>query len=136
MNYHNDLTYQLRRRGCTEDKVTEILHTVDDAVSSTGQSPEAELGIPETYAAQFDGPRKTTRGRKVLSVCGLLGLVCVAIYAIWPQLFNFTNPIMEQFAGMIALLILVMVGVTIGSVIDYRLPAAYTEQRESAQDHS
>ncbi|MGP5621929.1 hypothetical protein ACTXPP_06220 [Candidatus Corynebacterium faecigallinarum] len=136
MSYHHDLAYELRRRGCGEDKVVEVLHTVDDAVSSTGGTAEQELGSPEDYAAQFDGPHKRTPGQKALNVFGLLGVICVAIYAVWPQWFGITTPVLEQFAGMIALLILVVIGVIVGAVIDHRLPQTYKQQQVESTSQS
>lgn len=128
MSYHNDLAYQLRRRGCTESAVADVLYTVDEAVSSSGRPAEEECGSPAQYAEQFDGPQKTTPGRRVLNVCGALGLLCVAVYAIWPQWFGITTPVLEQFAGIIALAVFLVAGVLIGTVIDHRLPAAYAGQ--------
>lgn len=129
MSYHNDLAYQLRRRGCDEDQVSEVLYTVDDAVNSTGRTAEEEFGRPETYAEKFEGPKKSTPGRKVLGVFGFLGILGVAVYAIWPQWFGFTNVIVEQFAGIIVLLLLLILGVAIGSIVDHRLPSSYTEHQ-------
>ncbi|GAB2497340.1 hypothetical protein CATRI_05775 [Corynebacterium atrinae] len=130
MNYHNDLAYHLRRRGCGDDQVAEVLHTVDDAISSTGRTAEEEFGKPQDYAGEFEGPNKGTPGRKILGVCGFLGILCVGVYAVWPQWFGFTTPIVEQFAGMMALLVFLAIGILIGSIVDHRLPSSYTEHQQ------
>ncbi|CAM5307456.1 hypothetical protein [Corynebacterium variabile] len=128
MSYHHDLAHQLRRRGCTEDAVADVLHTVDEAVAATGTSPVEEFGSPEDYAAQFFGPRKRTPGQKALGVFGLIGVACMAIYGICPQWFGITAPVLEQFAGLIALLVLLAIGCIPGTYLDNRLPRAYKQQ--------
>ncbi|MGP4998893.1 hypothetical protein ACTXJM_14420 [Corynebacterium variabile] len=128
MSYHHDLAHQLRRRGCTEDAVADVLHTVDEAVTATGTSPVEEFGSPEDYAAQFSGPRKRTPGQKALGVFGLFGVACMVIYGIWPQWFGITTPVLEQFAGLIALLVLLAIGCIPGAYLDNRLPRAYKQQ--------
>lgn len=62
----------------------------------------------------------------------MLGIICVAIYAIWPQWFGIITPVLEQFAGMIALLILVIIGVVVGAAIDHRLPREYKKAQMTA----
>lgn len=125
MSYYNDLSYELRRRGCTENTVAEVLHTVDDAASA-GNSPQEEFGTPKEYAAQYEGPRKSTPGQRALGVFGFIGVVCVAIYAVWPQWFNISSPVLEQFAGILALVILVVIGALVGAFVDNRLPSGFT----------
>lgn len=132
MSFHHDLAYQLRRRGCTEDAVTDVLYTVDEAVADTGTSPVEEFGSPEEYAAQFSGQRKCTPGQKALGVFGLLGVASMTIYTIWPQWFGITTPVLEQFAGLIALLVLLAIGCIPGAYLDNRLPRAYKQQRQDA----
>lgn len=126
MSYYNDLSYELRRRGCEEDSVAEVLHTVDDAVTSSGKSPEEEFGTAKEYAAQYEGPRKSTPGQRALGLFGFIGVVCVAIYAIWPQWFNISTPVLEQFAGIFALVVLVVIGALVGAFVDNRLPSGFT----------
>ncbi|AIT62372.1 hypothetical protein [Corynebacterium doosanense] len=132
MSYHHDLAHQLRRRGCTEKAVADVLHTVDEAVTDTGNSPAEEFGSPEDYAAQFSGPRKRTPGQKALGVFGLFGVVCMVIYGIWPQWFGITTPVLEQFAGLIALLVLLAIGCIPGAYFDNRLPRAYKQQLQDS----
>lgn len=136
MSYHHDLAHQLRRRGCTEKAVADVLHTVDEAVTATGTSPVEEFGSPEDYAAQFSGPRKRTPGQKALGVFGLIGVACMVIYGIWPQWFGITTPVLEQFAGLIALLALLAIGCIPGAYLDNRLPRGYKQRRRDAEDPS
>ncbi|NLG54217.1 MAG: hypothetical protein GX542_00955 [Rhodococcus sp.] len=136
MSYHHDLAHQLRRRGCTEKAVADVLHTVDEAVTATGTSPVEEFGSPEDYAAQFSGPRKRTPGQKALGVFGLIGVACMVIYGIWPQWFGITTPVLEQFAGLIALLALLAIGCIPGAYLDNRLPRGYKQRRRDTEDPS
>lgn len=136
MSYHHDLAHQLRRRGCTEKAVADVLHTVDEAVTATGTSPVEEFGSPEDYAAQFSGPRKRTPGQKALGVFGLIGVACIVIYGIWPQWFGITTPVLEQFAGLIALLALLAIGCIPGAYLDNRLPRGYKQRRRDTEDPS
>ncbi|MBM7417017.1 MULTISPECIES: hypothetical protein [Nocardiaceae] len=130
MSYHNDLAHHLRRRGCTEVAVVEVLHTVDDAVSATHSAPEAEFGPAEAYAAQFSGPRRTTPGQAALRVCGALGLVAIALFIVVPRLSGITLPLPGPVLGVITMLALILIGCVIGSARDNALPRGYIERRQ------
>lgn len=62
---------------------------------------------------------------------GFVGVCCVVVYAIWPGLFNFTNPVLSNFAGMIALLVLLVIGAFVGGFIDTRLPKGFEAPRSA-----
>ena len=65
----------------------------------------------------------------MLNVFGFAGVCCVVVYAIWPGLFDFTNPVLSNFAGMIALLVLLVIGAFAAGVIDTRLPKGFEAPR-------
>lgn len=122
MSYYNDLAQSLRKGGCEEEQVLTVLDHVRETVAATGRVPEDEFGTPDDFASQHSGPRTRSPGSTTLNVFGALGLLCVVVYAVWPQLFNFTNPVLEQFAGIIALLVLLIIGAFAAGFVDTRLP--------------
>lgn len=126
MSYYNDLAQGLRKGGCQEEQVLTVLNHVRDTVASTGQAPEKEFGAPDDFASHHNGPRTRSPGSTTLNVFGALGLLCVVVYAVWPQLFGFTNPVLEQFAGIIALLVLLIIGAFAAAFVDTRLPRGFS----------
>lgn len=128
MSYYSELAQNLRQRGCEEDQVYAVLHEVRDTADAAGSRPEAAFGTPEEKASEYSGRRRRSPGRTVLNVFGLIGVCCVAIYAIWPGLFDFTNPVLRQFGGMIALLVLLIIGAFVAGFIDTRLPKGFEDQ--------
>lgn len=129
MTYYSDLAHQLRRRGCEEDTVAEVLQTVDDAVVSSGASPEEEFGSPKDYAAQYEGPQKSTPGLKALSVFGVIGIFTMVILAIWPDLLGFNFPFYE----LIVLFIILVPEIVLGAYLDLRLPTGFTSSRTTVR---
>lgn len=128
MSYYTDLTQDLRKRGCDDDQIRTVLETVRDTSAAEGTSPEVEFGAPEDLASRYEGPRKRSPGAKVLNGFGLVGLLCVIVYAIRPELFGFTVPVLKQFAGMIAMLILLIIGAFVAGFVDTRLPRGFSPE--------
>jgi hypothetical protein len=126
MSYYNDLACELRMRKCTEKQVAEVLETVKEGVTASDSSPEHEFGTAKEYAAQYEGSRKAAPGQRALMPFGMLGILCVVAYAIWPGKFSIEIPFVQQFAGMIALIILLAVGSIVGSIVENRLPAGFS----------
>lgn len=129
MSYYSELAQDLRRRGCEEDQVLTVLNEVKEATQETGTAPEAEFGTPEEKASKHSGRRTRSTGQVMLNVFGFAGVCCVVVYAIWPGLFDFTNPVLSNFAGMIALLVLLVIGAFAAGVIDTRLPKGFEAPR-------
>lgn len=127
MSYYQDLAQKLCRRGCEEDQVLAVLTEVRETTTAAGTSPESEFGTPEEKAAGYSGERKRSPGRFTLNIFGLLGLCCVAVYAIWPEIFGFTAPVLREFAGMIAMLVLLIIGAFAAGFVDTRLPKGFRE---------
>lgn len=130
----NDLAQNLRKRGCEEEQVLEVLEDVRRTAEASRRAPEDEFGPPDDHASQHTGPRTRSPGSTTLNVFGAIGLVCVVVYAVWPQLFGFTNPVLEQFAGMIAMLVLLISGAFTASFIDTRLPRGFNLKGSTADD--
>lgn len=130
MSYYNDLAHELRRRGCEENTVAEVLHTVDDAASA-GNSPQEEFGTAKEYAAQYEGPRKSTPGQRALGVFGTIGIVLVALNAIWPNVIGNDFPFFPLFL----IIPCVFAGVVVGAFVDNRLPSGFasTQPKNPAQ---
>ncbi|UVI35756.1 hypothetical protein [Brevibacterium spongiae] len=129
MSYYSELAQNLRRRGCEEDQVLAVLHEVRDTTETAGTTPEAKFGTPEEQAAKFSGKRARSGGQTTLNVFGFLGVCCVVVYAIWPGVFDFTNPVLRNFGGMIALLILLIIGAFVAGFIDTRVPKEFGDSR-------
>lgn len=129
MSYYSELAQKLRKRGCEEDQVLTVLHEVKDRAEAGGTTPDAEFGTPEEKAAKHSGKRARSTGQATLNVFGFVGVCCVVVYAIWPGLFDFTNPVLSNFAGMIALLVLLVIGAFAAGVIDTRLPKGFEALR-------
>lgn len=129
MSYYSELAQDLRRRGCEEDQVLTVLNEVKEATQEMGTTPEAEFGTPEEKASKHSGRRTRSTGQVMLNVFGFAGVCCVVVYAIWPGLFDFTNPVLSNFAGMIALLVLLVIGAFAAGVIDTRLPKGFEAPR-------
>lgn len=127
MSYYSELAQSLRRRGCEEDQVLTVLRAVRDTAKTAGTTPEAEFGTPEEQAAKFRGKRARSRGQATLNVFGFVGVCCVVVYAIWPGLFDFTSPVLRNFGGMIALLILLIIGAFVAGFIDTRVPKEFED---------
>lgn len=127
MGYYSELAQNLRRRGCEEDQVLTVLHEVRDTTKEAGTTPEAEFGTPEEQAAKFSGKRARSRGQATLNLFGFAGICCVVVYAVWPGLFDFTNPVLRNFGGLIALLILLIVGAFVAGFIDTRVPKEFKD---------
>lgn len=129
MSYYSELAQSLRRRGCEEDKVLAVLREVRDTAEAAGTNPEAEFGPPAEKASEYSGRRRRSPGGTALNVFGLIGVCCVAVYAIWPGLFDFTNPVLRHFGGIIALLILLIIGAFVAGFIDTRVPKGFDDAR-------
>lgn len=127
MSYYQELALDLRHRGCEEAQVLAVLEEVKETSETADITPEAAFGKPEAVAEGHSGERTRLPGRSVLNVFGLLGMCCVAIYAIWPEFFGFTNIVLKQFAGMIALLVLLAIGSVVASIVDSRLPREFSQ---------
>lgn len=125
MSYFSELAQNLRRRGCEEDQVLTVLNEVKDTTQKAGTTPEAEFGTPEEKASKHSGKRARSTGQATLNVFGFAGFCCVVVYAIRPGLFDFTNPVLSNFAGMIALLVLLIIGAFLAGFIDTRLPRGF-----------
>lgn len=132
MSYCNDLAQSLRRRGCEEEQILEVLEDVRGAAEASSRTPEDEFGSPDDLAGLHSGPRTRSPGSTTLNVFGAIGLLCVVVYAVWPQLFGFTNPVLEQFAGMIAMLVLLIFGAFAAGFIDTRLPRGFSLKGSTA----
>ncbi|MDN5727137.1 MAG: hypothetical protein L0G99_14585 [Propionibacteriales bacterium] len=133
MSYYTDLARELRKRKCTETQVVDALETVKEGAVASGREPEEEFGTPAIYALQYEGPRSASPGQRLLVPFGIAGLLCVLIYAIWPGWFSIEVPVLRQFAGVIALAVLVLLGAVIGSIIDNRLPSGFTPPAQGAE---
>lgn len=131
MSYYSELAQDLRRRGCEEDQVLTVLNEVKEATQETGTTPEAEFGTPEEKASKHSGRRTRSTGQATLNGFGVVGMCCVVVYAIWPGLFDFTNPVLSNFAGMIALLVLLVLGAFVAGFIDSRLPKGFEAPRSA-----
>lgn len=130
MGYYSELAQNLRRRGCEEDQVLTVLHEVRDTTKEAGTTPEAEFGTPEEQAAKFRGKRARSQGQATLNLFGFAGICCVVVYAVWPGLFDFTNPVLRNFGGMIALLILLILlifGAFVAGFVDTRVPKEFRD---------
>ncbi|MCS4592814.1 hypothetical protein KTJ89_07440 [Brevibacterium sediminis] len=132
MSYYSELAQNLRRRGCEEDQVLTVLDEVKETTRKAGTTPEAEFGTPEEEASKHSGKRARSAGQATLNVFGFVGVCCVVVYAIWPGLFDFTNPVLSNFAGMIALLVLLVIGAFVAGFIDSRLPKGFEAPRSEA----
>lgn len=64
--------------------------------------------------------REPTAGQRALTICGTLGLVWIAVFAIWGDRFGLAHPVLRQFGGVLGMLALVIVGVLIGALLDGR----------------
>lgn len=131
MSYYSELAQNLRRRGCEEDQVLTVLDEVKETTRKAGTTPEAEFGTPEEEASKHSGKRARSAGQATLNVFGFVGVCCVVVYAIWPGLFDFTNPVLSNFAGMIALLVLLVIGAFVAGFIDTRLPRGFEAPRSA-----
>lgn len=127
MGYYSELGQNLRRRGCEEDQVLTVLHEVRDTTKEVGQTPEAEFGTPEEQTAKFSGKRARSRGQATLNLFGFAGICYMVFCAVWPELFDFTNPVVRNFGGMIALLILLIVGAVVAGFLDTRVPKEFMD---------
>ncbi|MFE1082334.1 hypothetical protein [Brevibacterium sediminis] len=132
MSYYSELAQNLRRRGCEEDQVLTVLDEVKETTRKAGTTPEAEFGTPEEEASKHSGKRARSTGQATLNVFGFVGVCCVVVYAIWPGLFDFTNPVLSNFAGMIALLVLLVIGAFVAGFIDSRLPKGFESPQSEA----
>lgn len=132
MSYYSELAQNLRKRGCEEDQVLTVLHEVKDRAEAAGTTPDAEFGTPEEEASKHSGKRARSTGQATLNVFGFVGVCCVVVYAIWPGLFDFTDPVLSNFAGMIALLVLLVIGAFVAGFIDSRLPKGFEAPRSEA----
>lgn len=126
MSYYNDLAQSLRKRGCEEAQVLDALERVRETVETTGLEPDKEFGAPDDCASQYTGPRRRSPGSTTLNVFGAFGLICVVVYAVRPDLFAFTTPVIKQFAGMIAMLALLILGAFAAGFVDTRLPRQFS----------
>jgi len=134
MSYFSELAQNLRRRGCEEDQVLAVLCEVKDSTQKADTTPEAEFGPPEEKASKHSGKRARSKGQTTLNVFGFAGVCCVVVYAIWPGLFDFTNPVMSSFGGIIALIVLLIIGAFVAGIIDSRLPRGFeAPQAESGR---
>lgn len=131
MSYYSELAQNLRRRGCEEDQVLTVLDEVKETTRKAGTTPEAEFGTPEEEASKHSGKRARSAGQATLNVFGFVGVCCVVVYAIWPGLFDFTNPVLSNFADMIALLVLLVIGAFVAGFIDTRLPRGFEAPRSA-----
>ncbi|WP_166821406.1 hypothetical protein [Brevibacterium limosum] len=129
MSYFSELAQNLRRRGCEEDQVLTFLCEVKDSTQKAGTTPEAEFGTPEEKASKHSGKRARSTGQATLNVFGFAGVCCVVVYAIWPGLFDFTNPVLSNFGGIIALIVLLIIGAFVAGFIDTRLPKGFEAPR-------
>lgn len=134
MNYYQELALNLRHRGCEEDQVLAVLEEAKEATETAGTTPKAAFGKPDAVAERYSGERTPLLGRSVLNVFRLLGLCCVAIYAIWPEFFGFTNPVLEKFAGVLAMLVMLAIGSLAVAFIDSRLPRGFSLKGSTADD--
>ncbi|UZD61984.1 hypothetical protein [Brevibacterium sp. JSBI002] len=132
MSYYSELAQNLRKRGCEEDQVLTVLDEVKDTAETAGTTPEAEFGTPEEAAANHSGKRARSTGQATLNGFGVVGMCCVVVYALWPGLFDFMNPVLSNFAGMIALLVLLVIGAFVAGFIDTRLPKGFETPRSAA----
>lgn len=132
MSYYNDLAQSLRKRGCEEEQVLEVLEDVRGTAEASRRAPEDEFGSPDDRASQHSGPRTRSPGSTTLNVFGAIGLVCVVVYAVWPELFGFTNPVLEQFAGVLALLVMLIIGAFAAGFIDAWLPRGFSLKGSTA----
>lgn len=125
MSCCNDLTQSLRKRGCEEAQVLDVLEHVRETAETTRLEPDQEFGSPDVCASHYTGPRRRSPGPTTLNVFGALGLICVAVYAVRSDLFGFTTPVIKQFAGMIAMLVLLILGDFAAAFVDTRLPRQF-----------
>jgi len=129
MSYYSELAQNLRRRGCEEDQVLTVLDEVKETTRKAGTTPEAEFGTPKQKASEYTGLRHRSRGGTTLNVFGFIGVCCVAVFAIWPGLFDFTNPVFREIGGIIALIVLLIIGAFVAGFIDTRVPKEFEDSR-------
>lgn len=131
-DYYNDLSYELRKNGCTDEQVTDALGTVLESTTATGRDPQQEFGTPEDYAAQYHGPRKRSPGSTVLNVFGASGLAVFMFFVVFPDLFpwEFSSRFMQVFGTIILFALWVIVGAFVAGIVDHRPPKAFKETFE------
>lgn len=127
MGYWNDLAYELRARRCSEQQVLQVLTEARDTCRASGRTPCKEFGPTAEFASQYEGTVSATPEVQVLRVLGAVGLVGVVVYHLLRGQFGIEPPVLRAFGGFLWLLMMLLLGASVGSIIDSKLPRGFRE---------
>lgn len=131
MSYEQDLTFQLRMRGLSEDDITDILrelaqHGADDVAL------REEFGTPEEYASGFGTRKRKTVGGRIVAITTALALTWIAAWIIVALVRRFVGidpameGVIETWQIIVGALAIAVIGLVTGFVTDYVRPAKST----------
>lgn len=120
--YWAELAQALRANGNSEAAVLRIMCQLRDEAQCSGVPVDAR-GSARVVASTYWGGA-VSPGRKALNVSGAVGLLCVLGWIVVREHVHL-GPVVDAFGGVMALVVVVLVGAFIGSSLDHRLPRGF-----------
>jgi hypothetical protein len=82
MTYEQQLTFQLRLRGQTENEIAEVLREVRAHPLAGEESMESVFGTAVTYSESFEKKKRRTLGSAIVTVAVLVAVACFITYVV------------------------------------------------------
>jgi hypothetical protein len=82
MTYEQQLTFQLRLRGQSENEIAEVLREVRAHPLAGEESMESVFGTAVTYSESFEKKKRRTLGSAIVTIAVLVAVVCFIAYVV------------------------------------------------------